>query len=239
MSALMALCTADDFNLPKLHSLLHYVPAIKELGTTDNYNTETTERLHIDYAKEAYRAGNGKDHINQMVIWMTRMERIDQHIMHVRWREAQAASHPPKAAPIGARLQLTKNPSVHNVSLASLSSSYHAPAFASCLQSYLQQRFAPHRSSPLYPKFAATLSSLATIHTSFPVWHRLRIINASTQHVDGIADRRDAIHASPARKSKLPNVALYERFDTALIDEKGEAEDTGIQGMFVLRPLAR
>jgi len=41
----------NDFNLPKLHSLAHYVDSIKLFGTTDNYNTEYTERLHIDLAK--------------------------------------------------------------------------------------------------------------------------------------------------------------------------------------------
>ncbi len=48
------------FNLPKLHSLGHYVRAIKLFGTTDNYSTESTERLHIDYAKDAYQATNHK-----------------------------------------------------------------------------------------------------------------------------------------------------------------------------------
>ncbi|KAF9778022.1 hypothetical protein BJ322DRAFT_1102226 [Thelephora terrestris] len=37
----------EDFNLPKLHSLVHYVESIELFGTTDNYNTEYTERLHI------------------------------------------------------------------------------------------------------------------------------------------------------------------------------------------------
>jgi len=43
----------DNFNLPKLHSLAHYVGSIQLFGTTDNYNTEYTERLHIDLAVRA------------------------------------------------------------------------------------------------------------------------------------------------------------------------------------------
>ncbi|OBZ72970.1 hypothetical protein A0H81_07162 [Grifola frondosa] len=42
------------FNIPKFHSLLHYVDAIPLLGCLDGFNTETSERLHIDYAKSAY-----------------------------------------------------------------------------------------------------------------------------------------------------------------------------------------
>ncbi|KAJ7889434.1 hypothetical protein B0H13DRAFT_2341561 [Mycena leptocephala] len=55
-----------DFNIPKIHSLDHYVPLIRLFGTADGFNTESPERLHIDYAKNAYRASNRKDYIDQM-----------------------------------------------------------------------------------------------------------------------------------------------------------------------------
>ncbi|TEB31128.1 hypothetical protein FA13DRAFT_1791834 [Coprinellus micaceus] len=51
----------DHFNIPKLHFASHYVRLIKLFGTTDNFNTEYTERLHIDLAKDAYEATNHKD----------------------------------------------------------------------------------------------------------------------------------------------------------------------------------
>ncbi|KAG1897487.1 uncharacterized protein F5891DRAFT_1129926 [Suillus fuscotomentosus] len=44
----------NNFNLPKLHAIRHYTSMIRMFGTTDNYNTEYTERLHIDLAKDAY-----------------------------------------------------------------------------------------------------------------------------------------------------------------------------------------
>ncbi|CAA7260292.1 unnamed protein product [Cyclocybe aegerita] len=44
-----------DFNIPKFHSLLHYIDTIKDFGTTDNYNTEMFERLHIDFAKHGWQ----------------------------------------------------------------------------------------------------------------------------------------------------------------------------------------
>ena len=52
------ICTHFNFN--KLHMLQHYVHSVKLLGTTDGYNTENTERLHIDLAKNLYRATNKK-----------------------------------------------------------------------------------------------------------------------------------------------------------------------------------
>jgi hypothetical protein len=51
----------ENFNIPKLHSLLHYASSICLFGTIDNYNTEQLECLHIDLAKEAYHATNRKD----------------------------------------------------------------------------------------------------------------------------------------------------------------------------------
>ncbi|TFY51720.1 hypothetical protein EVJ58_g10417 [Rhodofomes roseus] len=75
-----------NFLIPKLHMLTHYVRAIKLYGTTDNYNTETTERLHIDFAKEAYRATNRKDEFPQMTKWLERREKVLQHADYVQWR---------------------------------------------------------------------------------------------------------------------------------------------------------
>ncbi|CAA7270375.1 unnamed protein product [Cyclocybe aegerita] len=58
------------FNIPKLHQLLHYLKAIKWLGTADRYNTESPERLHIDYVKEAYCTSNKCEYVHQMTLWL-------------------------------------------------------------------------------------------------------------------------------------------------------------------------
>ena len=48
----------ENFNIPKFHSLIHYITAICLHGTLDGYNTEYPEHLHIDFAKVPFRAGN-------------------------------------------------------------------------------------------------------------------------------------------------------------------------------------
>lgn len=216
-----------NFNLPKLHSPLHYSPAIPEIGTTDNCNTETTERLHIDYAKEAYRATNKKDFLEQMVTWLARVEKILQHVIHVDWR--LGVREPPPIEPT-LHLRLTKNPSATTVTIPALNTLHHIPQFTSLLRTYLQ-RFAPLRSSPASPGFVTTLSNLDNLRLTFPVWHRIRIVNHSIQDVEGVTDRSDTIHAAPARKTRT-KANLQERFDTALIDEKGAADIAGISGMY-------
>jgi len=58
---------------------------IKLLGTTDNYNMETTERLHIDLAKDAYRATNKKEYYEQMLLWLERREKIWAFDVVLQW----------------------------------------------------------------------------------------------------------------------------------------------------------
>ncbi|KAJ7712192.1 hypothetical protein B0H14DRAFT_3099260 [Mycena olivaceomarginata] len=64
------------FNIPKFHSLLHYVDSIQYFGTTDNYNTEMFERLHIDFAKMDGALPNRRDEFPQMITWLGRQEKI-------------------------------------------------------------------------------------------------------------------------------------------------------------------
>ncbi|KIY60733.1 hypothetical protein CYLTODRAFT_363744 [Cylindrobasidium torrendii FP15055 ss-10] len=65
-----------DFNIPKVHSLRHYVQSIRLFGTTNNYNTEMFERLHIEYAKKGWRASNRRDEFPQMTRWVIRQETV-------------------------------------------------------------------------------------------------------------------------------------------------------------------
>ena len=66
----------DSFNIPKLHFASHYVELIKMFGTTDNFNTQYMERLHIDLAKDAYAATNRKDEFGQMTMWLEQKEKV-------------------------------------------------------------------------------------------------------------------------------------------------------------------
>jgi hypothetical protein len=60
----------EHFNIAKIHALSHYVDAILEKGSLDEYNTKLSERLHIDFAKAGYRAGNRRDYIAHMTTWL-------------------------------------------------------------------------------------------------------------------------------------------------------------------------
>ena len=85
----------NDFHIPKFHSLLHYVEAIEYFGTTDNYNTEMFERLHIDFTKYGWRASNQRDEFSQMIGWLSRQEKIASFKVH----QKNQASRPPDPSP--------------------------------------------------------------------------------------------------------------------------------------------
>ena len=73
---LVELGIREHFNIPKLHIIQHYIDAFLAHGSADGYNTESPERLHIDLAKEAYRASNKCDFLEQMALWLQRQEAI-------------------------------------------------------------------------------------------------------------------------------------------------------------------
>ncbi|KAJ8079817.1 hypothetical protein PM082_016639 [Marasmius tenuissimus] len=75
------------FNIPKIHSMQHYPALIRHLGSADGFNTESPERLHIDYAKNAYRASNKKDYTIQMTRWLRRQESVDRFVVYLLWCE--------------------------------------------------------------------------------------------------------------------------------------------------------
>ena len=134
--------TRGNFHIPKLHSLLHYESSIQLFGTTDNYNTEQTERLHIDFTKDTYRATNHKDEYMQMTIWLERQEKVQQHVASVE-RQQQEQPRVDTRIPIGlpkphyGLLKMTQHPTIKSVSFGNLSRKYGAHCFLDTLAGFI------------------------------------------------------------------------------------------------------
>jgi len=73
---LIELDVQEHLNIPKFHSMVYYMQAIKEYDTTDNYNTEMFEHFHIDCAKEVWRASNSRNEVPQMMQWLSCQEKV-------------------------------------------------------------------------------------------------------------------------------------------------------------------
>jgi len=73
------------FNISKLHNIKHYLDVIRTHGTADGFNTEATERLHIDLAKMGYDTTNKKAYIKQMTTWLRRQESGHRFCQYLQW----------------------------------------------------------------------------------------------------------------------------------------------------------
>ncbi|KAJ3816273.1 hypothetical protein F5880DRAFT_332230, partial [Lentinula raphanica] len=206
----------SNFHIPKIHFMNHYIDDIKRSGTLDNFNTEYTERLHIDMAKDAYSATNKKDELSQMTQWLERKEKVTKHASYRSWH--QAGQHPPLRThwiPPGlntTRIQkLTKHPSVNRVSVENVVHQYGATFFKAALARYIIQLTRPHLSGPRLDDEASGMF-LGVTHVS--AYHRIKFI--SQDFFTHRSSTADSIHVQPARLGKHGQT-VPERFDTALI----------------------
>ncbi len=81
----IALEIRQHFNISKIHNIRHYMDSIRTHGTADGFNTEGSERLHIDLAKMGYLASNKKDYVRQMTKWLQRQEAIHRFGAYLSW----------------------------------------------------------------------------------------------------------------------------------------------------------
>lgn len=215
----------DNFNIPKLHSCMHYVASIKLFGTTDNYNTQQTERLHIDYTKEAYRASNTRDEYPQMVSWLERREQIYYHDNYIRrQRHDNPGLALPSIPPFLARrrLKMTSYPTVQSVSVNELVSKYGATYFYDAFA-----RFVVLMRDPKITR-ARLERDIMNVHIPFrtvSVYHRIRFEDEDKETVD-------SIHIQPQRTNTRGQI-IPGRFDTALV-HCGMQNETGIHGVYIL-----
>lgn len=81
------------FNIPKIHSMEHYIASIISRGSADGYNSEHPERLHIDFVKVAYRASNKREYIQQMTVWLRRRDACHRFSQYLNWASPIESTH--------------------------------------------------------------------------------------------------------------------------------------------------
>ncbi|KAL1671795.1 hypothetical protein EV122DRAFT_284584 [Schizophyllum commune] len=217
----------DSFNIPKLHFAIHYVQNIKMFGTTDNFNTQYTERLHIDFAKHAYTATNKKDEFSQMTVWLERKEKIHRHDQYIKWCSAgRPALRPYDWTPPGLDLDRTTRLSKcasTTVDLDTLASKYGAEVFIPALKRFIALTNDP---SLTRHRLEDAIHTILLRFSKVKVRHRLKFI--VHDRLTGKRATLDSIHARPARRNKR-GLTIPGRFDSALIDD-GTSRETGVHG---------
>lgn len=206
-----------QFNIPKIHSLVHYGSSITLFGTTDNYNTEQTERLHIDFTKKAYRATNHKDELPQMTAWLDQREKVHQHAALVRLRQEpdQQLERGPSVRSIGPprpttrALKMAQHPSAKAVSFDDLHELYGATQFQDALADFIAQFNYPGTAgNTLLTRARNTLIPFRSV----AVFHKVKFVSNDTESAETV----DAIHVRPEQKDAHGRI-IPPRFDTALV----------------------
>ena len=213
--------TRGNFHIPKLHSLLHYESSIGLFGTTDNYNTEQTEHLHINFTKDAYHATNHKDEYMQMTTWLERREKVQQHAASMeRQQQEQPRPRVDTGIPISppqpryGSLKMTQHPTIKSVSFDDLSRKYGAHRFQDALAN-----FVVHKNYPGTLGLALQQQSDDTLipFRAVPVFHRIKFTASNHYSKSEVVD---SVHVQPEQLD-LHGRIIPSRFDTVLVCTNG------------------
>ncbi|KAK1230796.1 hypothetical protein PQX77_006110 [Marasmius sp. AFHP31] len=226
-SVFIELGACMGFRIPKLHGCQHFRRHFENFGTADNYNTEYTERLHIDLAKNAYRATNHRDELPQMVLWLDRREKLHRHTKFIVAQLATTTAPTPlydilPGVTFERTMKMTVHPTRKSVKFSTLITDYGARHFHAALARYIISVRAPHLTLNQHLEESAKLS---IPFVRVPIWHKVKW---TTPDMYGSKSSTtvivDSAHVTPARTNKRGHV-VPGRFDTVLV-YMGE-EDVG------------
>lgn len=235
----------EHFNVPKIHSMTHYLDSIRHKGTLDGYNTELPERLHIEYAKDAYRAGNRRDYIAHMATWLQRQEAVDARSAYLEWlarvesgeRGREEASsddedpdddmededvrtlQPSEAVRPGCELyKIAKRCPFPRTTFGQLQQLHDAQEFLPAFQDFVKSTFP----RALFLPHAVR---------SFRVWKQLKLEQPYNPFVSQKTLMRfDRIRALPGVPARGRTRAVPARFDTVLVIEDPALFSTRLKG---------
>ncbi|KAJ6494338.1 hypothetical protein C8R45DRAFT_1095271 [Mycena sanguinolenta] len=213
----------NDFNIPKFHSLLHYVESIEYFGTTDNYNMEMFERLHIDFAKNGWRASNRRDEFPQMITWLGRQEKISSFATYQAWLEATRKPPKPMVARTftGQAIQLAKRPHCPRQPLAQIELLHHTDSFIYTLKEFLNNLNLLTAQMPVSGLHSATLP-----FTRLDIFHNFKpfALDPGANQDENNAESYQTVISRPKSLSSAP------RFDTVIVRNSENAKVTGLTG---------
>jgi hypothetical protein len=236
------------FNIPKLHQLLHYIEAIKSRGSADGYNTESPERLHIDYAKEAYRASNKREYVRQMTVWLGRQEAVAQFAAYLDWILDRSLDPENPQAPDGigdvddddddeieennaltmssdppASHIIAKKPGFPHYDLATIITDFHGVDVLPLLTTFICRAYPPPK-NPVLPNNIDHFDLYRILSIRLP---NLAVVNR--------VGHLDRIRATPLVKGRAGRQNTNAHFDTILVrtGDSRETDNEATRGTFL------
>jgi hypothetical protein len=233
--------------------MLHYVRTIRQLGSADGYNTEGSERLHIDYAKEAYRASNRRDYVEQMTKWLRRQEAVHQYAAYLSWRRCsspQPAEPSPKLdddrpeptrTGVASRIELLRPVSppavTATISGLGLPPTHRVARKARFPHITAAHIMSEHGTASFLPALAMYLGLASRSHTTrhqrppglhdrFDVYSQIRISIPAHPAIGTAGNADHIIRAIPSLPTRLRGKMKAATFSTVLARYPGENEST-------------
>jgi len=220
---LIKLGIREHFNIPKFHNIQHYVASIMALGSADGYNTEFPERLHIDFAKEAYNASNKRDYTEQMAMWLQRQDAISLRQAYLAWLFPEVEEDLAKLSlvdqddedeaddsqSIAIQVQQSHdrirsiNQHTQNTPVSELMTAHGAVDFITALHTFLKST----TSHPITP----------SQFDRFDLYKQITISRPCNQYLASNHNYDDRIRATPPRAAVGRKPSTPAHFDTALI----------------------
>lgn len=243
----ITLGTRQHFNIPKIHSMRHYIEMIKSHGALDGYNTETSERLHIDFAKNAYRASNKRDYLKQMALWLQRQEAIHRFDAFLEWlgrNPVKVEEEEVEESDDEEDVQDTTETDLTSFSSGpgGTPSTYHLPKGVSHPNTSVDCLVTKHEATNFLPALSKYLVS-RRIHTKVTDRDRFDVYNQVTLRLPrnpaiNNKKRLNRVRATPAVPDKPGKKGRLANFDTALVRDKDQETNeaiigTGLQGVLI------
>ncbi|EJD51489.1 hypothetical protein AURDEDRAFT_56899 [Auricularia subglabra TFB-10046 SS5] len=210
-----------DFNFPKMHMLEHYAPDIRSIGTTDNTNTEITERKHIKLAKNAFRATNRADYIVQMCRWLQRRHAIHFFAVYLAWRQGMkydARKRPPKTLQHNP-VVLAKVAPCPRKQVAALEAEHGFTGLKVALKAFLQKWHGV--SYRFYEgQLPDSVTTSLTLLQEVAVWYCVKFYTPNMQTFDA-PEYHDIARCTPQRTTTAFRGRIVRRFDTVMVETRG------------------
>ncbi|KAG2743481.1 hypothetical protein P692DRAFT_201886479 [Suillus brevipes Sb2] len=233
-----------DIRLPNNMSSARLLRAVRELldflylaqyPCHNNYNTEYTECLHIDLAKDAYCSTNHKNEFAQMTTWLERQEKILRHDKYIQWKLGGAEPYPghqtrPPDMSFCRTQVMTKHPTVKAITFDKIKSDYGTPYFCESLARYIAKAALPVNTTVTPAQLEHHAANVHIPFRTVPVFHKVKWVSVDTRGHGDPPATLDSVHARPGRHSGLfTSNNVPPRFDTALVND-GTGGPVGIKG---------
>ena len=197
------------------------------------------ERLHIDFAKDAWRASNHRDEFPQMTRWISRREKIAFYEIFQRNRPGEELDEGVRSdedeeqsdedlgpgtarravVDGGGTIKIAKYPPNPQQHLARVQELHNAPGFTTALAHFINDL-----QPPQLRLNRQDLSRTWLPFTRVDVYHKFQF---NPMEISDGKEEVDVVKAIPASAKR----GRKSRFDTVIVLENGEAESTGLQGM--------